>query len=528
MLPSLSSLLSTPPTPSGAAAAPPAGAHPSAEETARLLHRFTGPLAPDTMAALAGQLERVSLPAGALLLRQGDPGDAVFFVVAGRLRVFTIRDDGHEVRLGEVGPGESVGEMALVSGDRRMASVRGETACELLRLSKAGYDLLVARPQAMGIFARVMAERLARSARARVAVASIRANPFVTIAECEDAVATRDPVMLNLRITQLYHRIALDLTVLLGAQDVNWFGFACRASKTAGSTIRGEDVPVLRPAARFVLNRLPARLLDRLRTWRVVRRMDAALEAVSERIAEGNRLIFSEIGPVFVRLVEACATRHAYVPADLERVLATLAPGGSEAGGQDLLRGAVTAYYEAAFESHPKRRAELVLLGSLKIGLHEQIRVDPIIDDALDRPMADLVAGLAPWLSRLPRSWRAEERARAMVCRRARRVVTARIMRIRLPYGDLRLGDDLPELPAKRLFPDLLATLEHPELAELFQRFDRGARTRAIDWSELDDRMRYIANFFRSRQKSLELFEPPFLFEQQAAIVAGRVPEGPL
>lgn len=505
------------------------GPHPSVAETTQLLHGFTGPLDADTTAALADQLERVSLPAGALLLRQGDPGDAVYFVVSGRLRVFTIRDDGHDVRLGEVGPGESVGEMALVSGDRRMASVRAETSCELLRLSKAGYDLLVARaPQALGMFARVMAERLARSARARVAVASIRANPFVTIAECEDAVATRDPVMLNLRITQLYHRIALDLTVLLGAQDVNWFGFACRASKTAGSSIRREDSPVVRPAARFVLKRLPAPLLDRIRTWRIVRRMDAALDAVSERIAEGNRLIFSEIGPVFVRLVEACATRHTYCPADLQRVVATLAPGASEAGGQDLLRGAVTAYYEAAFETHPKRRAELVLLGSLKIGLHEQIRVDPIIDEALDRPMADLVAALAPWLSRLPRSWHAEERARSIVCRHARRLVTARIMRIRLPYGDLRLGDDLPELPAKRLFPDLLATLEHPELVELFQRFDRGARTRAIDWSELDDRMRYIANFFRSRQKSLELFEPPFLFEQQSAIVAGRVPEGPL
>jgi CRP-like cAMP-binding protein len=507
----------------------PTGSHPSATETASLLHGFTGPLDAGTTSALADQLQRVTLSQGALLLRQGDPGDAVFFVVSGRLRVFAVRDDGHEVRIGEVGPGESVGEMALVSGDRRMASVRAETACELLRLSKEGYDLLVAKaPQALGMFARVMAERLARSARGRVAVASIRANPFVTIAQCEDAVATRDPVMLNLRITQLYHRIALDLTVLLGAQDVNWFGFACRASKTAGSAIRGEDVPVLRPAARFIAKRLPASVVERMKTWAIVRRMDAALAAVSERIAEGNRLIFSEIGPVFVRLVEACASRHAYDRADLERVLATLVPGPSEAGGQDLLRGAVAAYYEAAFETHPKRRAELVLLGSLKIGLHEQIRVDPIIDEALDRPMADLVAALAPWLSRLPRSWRAEERARQMACRHARRLVTARIMRIRLPYGDLRLGDDLPQLPAKRLFPDLLTTLEHPELVELFQRFDRGARTRAIDWSELGDRMCYIANFFRSRQKSLELFEPPFLFAQQSAIVSGRVPEGPL
>ena len=450
-------------------------------------------------------------------------------VVSGRLRVYLTREDGREVRVGQVDPGESVGEMALLSGEPRMASVRADTDSELLRLSREGYDTLVTMaPQALGAFARVMAERLARSARARQAVAAIRSHAFVTLAECEAAVATADPVMLNLKITQLYHRIALDLTALLGAQDVNWFGFACRASKTAGSAIRGEDVPILRPAARFVARRLPASLVERLGRWGLVRRVDAALAAVSERIAEGNRLIFSEIGPVFVRLVETCGTRSDYDPSDLAKVLATLTPGPPERGGQDLLRDAVTAYYEAAFTPHPKRRAELVLLGSLKIGLHEQVRVDPLIDAALDHPMAELVAGVAPWLGRLPRSWHAEERARAFVCRRARRIVTARIMRIRLPYGDLRLGDDLPELPARRRFPDLLCTLDDPELAALFQRFDRGGRTRAVDWSELDDRMRYIANFFRSRQKSLELFEPPFLFDQQSAILAGQVPGGAL
>ena len=154
--------------------------------------------------------------------------------------------------------------------------------------------------------------------------------------------------------------------------------------------------------------------------------------------------------------------------------------------------------------------------------------MDPLIDDALDRPVAELLHAVAPWLERLPAAWRADVRARSLVCRRVRRLVTSRLMRIRLPYGDLRLGDDLPDLPARRRFPDMLVTLERPELAALFAQCDRGLPSRAIDWSDLDDRMRYIANFFRSRQKSLELFEPPFLYEQQAAIAVGRVPEGPL
>lgn len=499
------------------------------EDVQRHLQAFTGALDRRTLTDLASRMRWRHLAPGARLFRQGAPGDAVWFVVRGRLAAVVTRDDGQSVRIGEVEPGESVGEMALVSGEPRMAAVHAIAASELLELSKEGYDTLVARaPQALARFARLMAERLARSTRGRSAVAAIRGNAFVTLDECAAAVATPDPVMLNLRITELYHRIALDLAVVLGAQDVNWFGFACRASKTAGSAIRGEDVPVLKPVARFVARRLPTWLVERMRRWRVVRHADVALEAVTSRIAEGNRLIFSEIGPVFVRLAAECVAHPTYARERLDALLASLSPGPTESGGQQLLRDAVTAYYEAAFESHPKRRAELILLGSLRIGLHEQIRVDPLIDDALDRPAAVLLHAVAPWLERLPASWRADVRVRALVCRRARRLVTSRLMRIRLPYGDLRLGDDLPELPARRRFPDLLATLDHPALAALFAQCDRGRPSRAIDWSDLDDRMRYIANFFRSRQKSLELFEPPFLFDQQAAIAGGRVPEGPL
>jgi hypothetical protein len=40
--------------------------------------------------------------------------------------------------------------------------------------------------------------------------------------------------------------------------------------------------------------------------------------------------------------------------------------------------------------------------------------------------------------------------------------------------------------------------------------------------------MRYISTLFRTRQKSLQLFEPPYLDEQQADIAARRVPAGRL
>jgi hypothetical protein len=54
----------------------------------------------------------------------------------------------------------------------------------------------------------------------------------------------------------------------------------------------------------------------------------------------------------------------------------------------------------------------------------------------------------------------------------------------------------------------------------------RGSRAR--DWGDLDDRMNFIVNLFRSRQKNLELFDQPFLFEQRLEIDEGRVPGGTL
>ena len=96
----------------------------------------------------------------------------------------------------------------------------------------------------------------------------------------------------------------------------------------------------------------------------------------------------------------------------------------------------------------------------------------------------------------------------------------------------MRLGADLPLLPGDRLFPDTLHSLELSELILFLERFDLDPESvsgsRASDWGSLEDRMRFIATLFRTRQKSLELFDQPFLFEQRSAITADVVPEGRL
>jgi len=71
-----------------------------------------------------------------------------------------------------------------------------------------------------------------------------------------------------------------------------------------------------------------------------------------------------------------------------------------------------------------------------------------------------------------------------------------------------------------------------PPLVRLIAQFsatpDGRGRSHASDWGELDDRMRFIAHLFRSRQKSLELFDQPFFYEQRREMDANRVPLGAL
>ena len=66
--------------------------------------------------ALAHALRRVDLAAGTMLFRQGDPGDSLYVIVRGRLRL-VMTDDRGDSLVHELGPGQTVGELALLTGD---------------------------------------------------------------------------------------------------------------------------------------------------------------------------------------------------------------------------------------------------------------------------------------------------------------------------------------------------------------------------------------------------------------------------
>jgi signal transduction histidine kinase len=89
----------------------------------------------DNLARLGAMCEHAHLAPGELLIREGDPGDAMYVIVSGELAV-TKQSGGTEVQLSRVGPGSIQGEMSVIEGRPRSASVRAVSDVEVLKIPR--------------------------------------------------------------------------------------------------------------------------------------------------------------------------------------------------------------------------------------------------------------------------------------------------------------------------------------------------------------------------------------------------------
>jgi predicted acylesterase/phospholipase RssA/CRP-like cAMP-binding protein len=127
-------------------------------------------LDPSALHELSLETNSVRLGGGETLMREGDAGDALYVVVSGRLSVVIGTTPHDERSIAEIGRGETVGEMALLTGAPRSATVRALRDSVLLRLSKASFDALIERhPKATMALARLIVKRLEQSIHERSA-----------------------------------------------------------------------------------------------------------------------------------------------------------------------------------------------------------------------------------------------------------------------------------------------------------------------------------------------------------------------
>lgn len=115
------------------------------------------------LARIAALAEEIEVPAGRVVVRQGDPGREAFVISEGRAKA-TIRGKG----TAELGPGECFGEMALLHSAPRSATVTAESDMRLLVLGSREFSALVEDMPVVGrrVLAAV-AERLREAERAQ-------------------------------------------------------------------------------------------------------------------------------------------------------------------------------------------------------------------------------------------------------------------------------------------------------------------------------------------------------------------------
>jgi signal transduction histidine kinase len=111
---------------------------------------FLASLSEDRLRKLVERGQVVTAGANQVLFREGDEADCLYVVLAGQVRLYRRDDQGHEVELGLVPPGQFFGEMALIDGRVRSASAATVTPCTFFVLDRPGFlNLLAGSPEAL-------------------------------------------------------------------------------------------------------------------------------------------------------------------------------------------------------------------------------------------------------------------------------------------------------------------------------------------------------------------------------------------
>ena len=127
------------PAASGAAAAASADAEPPGGNQIVVSPLFTD-FSVDEMVAVIQGLKLLSYERGAVILREGQGGGSLYMLTSGRVRAFKKGSDGKQTPLGDLKEGAFFGEMSILTGQPRMASVVALARCELLELDRPTLD----------------------------------------------------------------------------------------------------------------------------------------------------------------------------------------------------------------------------------------------------------------------------------------------------------------------------------------------------------------------------------------------------
>ncbi|MEZ5316348.1 MAG: cyclic nucleotide-binding domain-containing protein [Vicinamibacterales bacterium] len=123
-----------------------------------------GSLDEAALARIENESEWIELERGGVLMRQDEPGDRVFVLLAGRLQAVSEQPDGRTRVVGSIAVGETIGEMAFFSGEPRSSTVLASRDSVLIALARPTVERLIAdRPESLRHVIKVQIDRVRRA-----------------------------------------------------------------------------------------------------------------------------------------------------------------------------------------------------------------------------------------------------------------------------------------------------------------------------------------------------------------------------
>lgn len=163
----------------------------------------------EDLRALASRGRARSYPAGATIFREGAPGDSLHIIIEGAVRVSVVSPSGVEATIALLGPGEFVGDLALLDGKPRSASAIASQRTKTLIVTRESFRRwLSRRPKAALALLETLSQRVRTTDEALADLSFLDlphrlAKRLVYLANAHAEVRTEDASgRVRLRITQ--------------------------------------------------------------------------------------------------------------------------------------------------------------------------------------------------------------------------------------------------------------------------------------------------------------------------------------
>lgn len=186
------------------------------EAAKTLAQRFLATLPAEPAGVLNSAIQRKSFAPGEVICRKGDPGDALYVIIKGQVKIVLPSDDGNEALIATMDEGDFFGELSLIDGEPRSATIIATQPTDTVLLRREGFQgFLQAHPEAAIDMLHALSTRIRQSDEfiADAAFLDVPGRLAKKLLELSDKYGRPGPggIAIGMRVTQR------DLAAMIGA-----------------------------------------------------------------------------------------------------------------------------------------------------------------------------------------------------------------------------------------------------------------------------------------------------------------------